>query len=329
MQNRKSSYVNVGLFWIITILGFLIIAGFVFIAYFQVGSMSHFSFKNLSSYINISVSCEKPLTYSLGNIDPKFGITRDELIQYIKEGSAPWSKAAQKELFSYSPEGEIKINLVYDYRQAAVDRLKNLGLKVDSNQSSYQALKSNYDLLYLEYSAKQKILNDLNISFTSQLDEYNSKVDYWNNNGGVPQNEATNLRLQKKSLDAQIETIKKQNKELNNLVDTINAEVVMLNTMAGQLQLDVKTYNSIGSPLSGGFEQGVYIEDENGKRINVYEFENADQLVRLLEHELGHALGMDHGDIASDIMYYYNQGTNLEPSKNDLKQLNAVCNIRS
>src|SRR3989338_684572 len=74
--------------------------------------------------------CEKPIPYELGTFDPKFNISKDYFLTALKDAEAIWEKSITKDLFAYTPEspreGILKINLIYDYRQQATDKLKSL-----------------------------------------------------------------------------------------------------------------------------------------------------------------------------------------------------------
>ena len=49
------------------------------------------------------------------------------------------------------------------------------------------------------------------------------------------------------------------------------------------------------------------------------------KLVRLLAHEMGHAVGIDHVGDPEAVMYKLNMGENLTATATDLAELNKVC----
>ena len=77
-----------------------------------------------------SQPCQEPITYSIGNLDPRFGLTEAELLAYIDRAKNIWESPIGKQLFEYSPTGVLKISLVYDYRQKATDELKKIGITI-------------------------------------------------------------------------------------------------------------------------------------------------------------------------------------------------------
>src|SRR3989338_2752391 len=80
--------------------------------------------------------CHKPLQYSLGTFDKKFGISQEAFLSDVEKAEAVWEKVLNKNLFQYNPEGKLKLNLTYDYRQNATDKLRELGLTIENTKES-------------------------------------------------------------------------------------------------------------------------------------------------------------------------------------------------
>lgn len=275
------------------------------------------------------VPCQNPIVYSIGSIDSKFNLSRGEFEKAINQASNIWSKSIDKQLFVYSSTTKgLQINLIYDYRQSSTDQLKKINVIVGSNQDSYDALKLKYDILNKEYKTEKKILDNLISNYDIKQSAYNKEVTFWNNKGGAPSEKVQSINAEKDYLGVLIVQINNQTDKVNNLINSINAEAVALNKLGSELNLGVANYNGIGSQLGEQFQEGVYVEENGNKYIDIYQFDNYDQLVRLLAHEMGHALGIDHTSSSKDIMYSINYGTNLELGVGDIFELRSVCEIK-
>lgn len=282
----------------------------------------------LASVQDIYAPCKKPILYSLGAFDARFGISKKDFLEAVQEAEAIWEKPIGKELFAYAQDGRLAVNLVYDYRQEATSKLKSLGLAVDESRSSYDALQRKYEEIKYLLEQEQAQYDSSVAAFNKRLDAYNNDVQNWNDKGGAPRAEFARLEAEKTALDAELVGVKNLQGRVNGYVDEINALVVVLNRMAGALNVDVGKYNTVGASRGEEFTEGVYQSDASGQKIDIYEFSNRAKLVRVLAHELGHALGMSHVAGATSIMYKLNQGTNEKLSPQDLAALKSKCGIK-
>lgn len=275
------------------------------------------------------VPCSEPVTYHIENFDERFGISPDEFLEAIKEAEIIWEGKFSKDLFSYqSKYGAIAMNLEYDYRQEAVDRLKGLGISIDKSRSSYESLKERFDALSGDVARRKKDLENRTNDFQHKQDIYNAQVQQWNSRGGAPQNTYEQLQSQKEALLAVASQIQADERLVNSDIETVNALATTLNRLANELNVDVAQYNAIGQTAGAEFEEALYESTIDAETITVYEYEDRAELVRVLAHELGHALGMDHVDDPLAIMYPVNQSDNLVPTTADIEELRRVCGAK-
>ncbi len=221
---------------------------------------------NLSRQIQ---PCDKPLEYSLGDFDKRFGLSQADFLKAIEEAAQIWQTPVNKKLFNYAANGALKINLIYDARQEATDKLRKLGLNIHNDQAGYDSLKNKYDAFDKIYQAQKTELDNMIKYYGEQKANYEAEVKAANKRGGVNPEEYAILEQERKDLNVLAESIKTKQAALNKTTDDINAMASVINRLIRQLNLSVGDYNTIGAGASGEFQEGQYARDENGERINI------------------------------------------------------------
>jgi hypothetical protein len=278
-------------------------------------------------FVGTPKPCHDIVTYRLGNIDERFNLTREEFQTAVNMAAAMWSKPFHRDIFREEPDGAIEIRLLYDYRQEATDRLKKLNFKIGRSKESYEELKSRLENLRAEYEQKKAGLSSDFNDYNTKVKAFNNETESWNRRGNVPQSIHMRLTKEKDELVALSDNLHARQEEMKTLVDTINSMVVVINAMASNNNLDIVDQQNTGNALGREFCEGLY-EYENGKRsITIYQYDNEYRLVRVLAHEFGHALGLNHSKSAEAVMYPFIRSDSLELASDDIAALKKHCKI--
>lgn len=264
--------------------------------------------------------CDSPITYKIGTFDTRFGISQKDFLQVIDQATTIWGKSAGKSVFKYDTQGELTINLIYDNRQKTTQTNASLHADAIKINQLANSVKQQYLALENDQQLREKEYEAMLARFEQHQNDYNTQVSYWNNNGGAPQDEYTQLTNEKEKLATEQILLENKRLEVNSLVEQINAFIHKYNLLINDANARIDTVN-----LSAGkeFEEGLY--DPNKNEINIYEFSTNKKLIRVVIHELGHALDLPHNDNPQSIMYALNQANTISLSKEDLAALQLRC----
>lgn len=268
----------------------------------------------------LTPACSEPITYAITDIDPRFGVTEEELESVLKEAAALWNTAAGKTVLVEGEGAELPIRLVYDERQAT----SQLGDVISIEQQNYDQKKAEVDALIAAHESDINAYELRLAQFEAKEQAYEVDVARWNRQGGAPPAEFERLENRRRALEREQVSLNAQAARLNATVQDINTGVAQLNAFAEKLNSKVNVYNEFAGH---DFDQGQYVEDENGKRITIYEFEDRTQLLRALAHEFGHALGIAHTEDPQSLMYPYNSGKSLLLAADDIAALKQACDL--
>ncbi len=269
--------------------------------------------------------CDTPVYYALGTIDERFALTPDAARAAITDAESLWEDATSENLFTYDAGADFKINFVFDARQETAVKEAQMRSVLDLKEGAsadlkeaYQDMVSKYEVLKKKYEARVAL-------YEKHLAAYNADVERWNTKGGAPQEVYTELNERQKSLQVEMQSLNKTAKDLNALVEGINKISTQGTEAVEDYNKDVAWYNDMFGH-GEEFAQGEYL----GDRINIYQYDDVPELKRVLAHELGHALSLDHVAGATSIMHYLMEGKNADfaLSTDDVAEYKRVCGAR-
>lgn len=305
-------------FQYILVIIFLSLGGMLLISKFQPRNY-------IQEALNLNKPCDKPLEYSIGNLDPRFVISRDDFLKTANQAEKVWEDPSGKSLFQYNPDASFKINLVYDDRQKQTTESKDLEEKLGQLESSHDSIMKEYASLSTAYKKRIDTYNVSVSRYKDDLEKYNAEVKYWNDQGGAPPDTFDDLKKQKKDLDKRFDTLEKERIAVNSLAGKTNNLAEQSNEIADVYNQNLNTYkNKFGESVQ--FDKGIY----DGQKIDIYQFYEIGDLRLTLAHELGHALGIGHLENSKSVMYYLMGDQDMstpQASSEDISALKKACRI--
>lgn len=247
--------------------------------------------------------CETPVTYQIGEIDTRFGITNQVIRELMEEATQVWSEAAGLPVAFYSEGGDVVIQFVYDERQKMTESEMDLRNRIDSEQLRYESMKITYDHLLADYNRRLDSFNTKVNQYRTKVDQHNSWVNRQNEQGGFSDAGMTELLRRQGEIDREELQLEREEAELRELAERLNEESERLNRNLTEQNKLIAEYNASFAGVSS-FNQGEYIEAGRDKSINIYRFLNKNDLRLVLAHELGHALGIGHVSNSGSIMFH-------------------------
>lgn len=241
----------------------------------------------------VDTPCTSPVVYRLGDIDEHFGLSQEEVQDALLEAEALWESSTGRNLFEFRTDAQgLPVQFVYDERQQQEEERRIL-------ERERQVIEEEPNISTDPYERAVGLYRNMVAAYETRLSVYNQAVQKVNARGGATDKEYKKLTEEKQALEnlygdiqVQVNTVNGLAREYNQSVEDFNATVEAFND---RVQTFEQKYG-----MEQEFDQGVY----DGQAIRVYTFRDHENLVLVLAHELGHALGIAHVDEPKALMYY-------------------------
>lgn len=255
----------------------------------------------------LNLSCDVPIRYRIGTIDPRFGIEPEEAMRLMHAAEAVWEDPLGAELFVYDENGTLPVNFVFDERQERSNEEDELREDLEVKEGMSESVAQQYDALIDEFETLKKQYESRTSAYEKSLKEYNEEVSGWNDQGGAPEDVRKDLELRASKLKKEQAELEVFAKRLNGIIDELNRIGARGNSLITDYNTTVEEYNDRFGHTDE-FAQGDYTRTA----INIYEFDSETELVIVLAHELGHALSLGHTEGEDSIMHHIMGGQSLE-----------------
>ncbi len=259
--------------------------------------------------------CSEPLAWQVGEVDERFGLGAGEVEAALREAAALWNDAAGRTLIAVEEGRGSPVRLVFDERHQQIqellprkERLDEMAREISREQVRLE--EEQHDLWVSQQEHERRLS-----TLERRQEEHDRQVEYWENRGDATEDVRRELRRVADELDRERQAVNEEGARITERAREVNRGVERLNEL-------VEAYNqerrSVEAETRASRIQSAHYQESRrsmgrwtvsvDREIFVWQFNDREHLVRILAHELGNALGLDHAAEREAVMHPVTRG---------------------
>jgi hypothetical protein len=180
--------------------------------------------------------CSSPVTYRLGDIDQRFGISRKQLLLALRKAEDIWEETLDVDLFHHLDDGDLVVNFVYDARQRTSQENAGRKFAIDQSASTAEAVKAQHDAAAIRYDKAREDYLAAQKAHERRLAVYNRRVTEWNARKTGPESEHRALQQEEADLATSVAALESKRIAVNAMAARANMLSDRYNELIGDVR---------------------------------------------------------------------------------------------